>query len=713
MIVDVLGSEDFVRMLDSLSLSMRDVVFRKVRLLIDNPGHPSLNVHPLHQVKERDIWDCYISDSMRLLYEIEEGNLHLWDLGSHAIVDKVHLRRFGSHMHFNPMREFMPENPVTEVASSSEPTFEFTAHVSSWSKANIVPKHGSSNRFTYFQNAHLRILAVPANVVQSLKNASSIEDALALPGLPERTRLWLEEISTSPDLAPVMFDSSRLLFRTTLDRLEGYCEGKIKRLMLNLQRPEQQKYVDMEGEPRILLKGTAGSGKTTVGIYRAIRLAAQGRHVIVVTFSHTLASVTRSLIEELIGPLPQNLEVLTLHSLMIGILNSHSVKLKLPKKDRGNELHKCLQEALKVVRRREDNTAVLQRDEKFFEEEIRRVIKGLGLKTLAEYKDIKRYGRKTALHPIQREAVWKVYEMYQQQLNRAGCNDWADVALRTLNILQDWPFYDFYDDIIVDEAQDLTPVELRVIRLLIAPTARDTSETNSIMILRDAAQTLYSRVFYWGQADTQAKVRTATLRKNYRNTRQIAEAAAQLLAQNELMRSSNEYVDPELTLHEGPLPIVMMARTNYNQIELVRDRILDLVSDQTFRLSDYAVLCRTNEFCEKCKQEFECAGLRTVHHKDSDFDLLEERIKILTIHSAKGLEFPVVFLLGLTEEELPLTSGLKYIGEDAEETQLYIEQERRLCYVGMTRAAEALYLLTIKGKESRFLKELKGKVVLW
>jgi superfamily I DNA/RNA helicase len=157
----------------------------------------------------------------------------------------------------------------------------------------------------------------------------------------------------------------------------------------------------------------------------------------------------------------------------------------------------------------------------------------------------------------------------------------------------------------------------------------------------------------------------------------------------------------------------MTARYNYDQIELVRDRILDLVSDQTFRLSDFAVLCRTNEFCEKCKQDFERAGLRTVHHKDSDFDLLEERIKILTIHSAKGLEFPVVFLLGLTEEELPLTSGLKYIGEDVEEAQLYIEQERRLCYVGMTRGAEALYLLTVKGKESRFLKELEGKVVLW
>lgn len=68
--------------------------------------------------------------------------------------------------------------------------------------------------------------------------------------------------------------------------------------------------------------------------------------------------------------------------------------------------------------------------------------------------------------------------------------------------------------------------------------------------------------------------------------------------------------------------------------------------------------------------------------------------------SSKGLEFPVVFLLDLTEDELPWIYDIKYIDEDAEEEQLYIEQERTLCYVGMTRAAEALYLLTVKGIES-------------
>jgi DNA helicase-2/ATP-dependent DNA helicase PcrA len=100
-----------------------------------------------------------------------------------------------------------------------------------------------------------------------------------------------------------------------------------------------------------------------------------------------------------------------------------------------------------------------------------------------------------------------------------------------------------------------------------------------------------------------------------------------------------------------------------------------------------------------------------VQHKDKDFDLLEERIKVLTIHSAKGLEFPVVFLLGLTMGVLPHTQGLQH--SEPEEAQLFIEQQRTLCYVGMTRAAEALYLITVKGAESRFIQELADKVTVW
>jgi mRNA-degrading endonuclease YafQ of YafQ-DinJ toxin-antitoxin module len=71
-----------------------DIVRSKINYLIQNPKHNSLSIHRLHRVKDRDIWDCYINASERLLFEIKDEELCLWELGSHAVVDKAHRRRF-------------------------------------------------------------------------------------------------------------------------------------------------------------------------------------------------------------------------------------------------------------------------------------------------------------------------------------------------------------------------------------------------------------------------------------------------------------------------------------------------------------------------------------------------------------------------------------------------------------------------------------------
>ena len=365
MIIDIQASEDAEKELQKLSQLGRKRVLEKIGYLVQDPCHPSLNTHRLHLTKiDADIWDCYISDSMRLLYEVKDGTLRLWSLGSHAIVDKAHLRSFAAHTRFSRLEEFAPALPMPSKVEFAKSTPQLPISRSSF-PTPLELNTGSPNCFAFFQNAHLRILGVPADLIQQLKKAPSIEAALALPGLALQTRLWLEELSTSPDLETVLFDPSRLLFRTTLDRLEGYCEGKIKRLMLNLQRPEQQRYVDIDRTPLILLKGAAGSGKTTVGIYRAIRLASEGRRVLVLTYNSTLSSITRSLIEELIGPMPRNLQVRTHHSLMMEFLRRRSSAPNLSEKD-DKTISTFLQDAVTEIWMKVASP-VLERGLKFYE----------------------------------------------------------------------------------------------------------------------------------------------------------------------------------------------------------------------------------------------------------------------------------------------------------------------------------------------------------
>ncbi|MBE5781624.1 MAG: ATP-dependent DNA helicase PcrA, partial [Clostridiales bacterium] len=106
-------------------------------------------------------------------------------------------------------------------------------------------------------------------------------------------------------------------------------------------------------------------------------------------------------------------------------------------------------------------------------------------------------------------------------------------------------------------------------------------------------------------------------------------------------------------------------------------------------------------------------GLALVMDTDEEVRM-ESSVTLMTLHSAKGLEFPVVFLIGMEEGLLPHARSLN---EDAE-----VEEERRLCYVGITRAMERLTMCycaarsmfnnTVYNDPSRFLAELPEEGVI-
>lgn len=120
------------------------------------------------------------------------------------------------------------------------------------------------------------------------------------------------------------------------------------------------------------------------------------------------------------------------------------------------------------------------------------------------------------------------------------------------------------------------------------------------------------------------------------------------------------------------------------------------------------------------EKESEKAWLRdfldtvTLSSDVDSYDEKDDRVALMTLHSAKGLEFPLAFIIGLEENLIPHFNSAK----DGE-----IEEERRLFYVGLTRAKEKVYISSaarrrVFGKEerpapSRFLSEIPKELVEW
>ena len=80
-------------------------------------------------------------------------------------------------------------------------------------------------------------------------------------------------------------------------------------------------------------------------------------------------------------------------------------------------------------------------------------------------------------------------------------------------------------------------------------------------------------------------------------------------------------------------------------------------------------------------------------------------MKLMTIHASKGLEFPVVFILGFTEGVFP---SAKTIGE---RKNLGLEEERRLCYVAITRAEKHLFLMESEGTSQNGMQKLVSRFI--
>ena len=249
-----------------------------------------------------------------------------------------------------------------------------------------------------------------------------------------------------------------------------------------------------------------------------------------------------------------------------------------------------------------------------------------------------------------------------------------------------------YGAILIDEGQDFEAEWLRLVVQMIDPAS------NSLLLLYDDAQAINNKKramdFSFKSVGIQAQGRTTVLRVNYRNTNEILNCAyafaEEALTPTEADDDNVPLVKPELAGRHGPLPYLMQFMSLKLEALYIADRLGSLHADGT-PWNRMAVLYPANFIADEIigalsYKQIPFKALRTGAKR---FDASHDSVKVMTLHSSKGLEFPVVAIAGL--------GFMPYHADD-------VKNEARLLYIGMTRATERL-MMTASG-ESTFAQRL-------
>lgn len=241
-----------------------------------------------------------------------------------------------------------------------------------------------------------------------------------------------------------------------------------------------------------------------------------------------------------------------------------------------------------------------------------------------------------------------------------------------------------YEAVLIDEGHDFKPEWFKLVVQMVDP------RTNALLVLYDDAQSIYptgeKRNFSFKSVGVQAQGRTTVFKINYRNTQEILEFAARfakaLLTPTDAGEDGVPRLLPISAGFHGPKPLLIKLPTLKDEAKYIVEQFKAAHREGT-AWKDMAILYRNwNPVGKVINDAFAVAGIPITGHKNIQFGDKQDTVKLITFHSSKGLEFPLVAIPGMS---IPS-------GED-----MATEDEARLLYVAMTRATNELLVLESGG----------------
>jgi len=418
-----------------------------------------------------------------------------------------------------------------------------------------------------------------------------------------------------------------------------------------------------------VIYGSAGSGKTTTALLRLKSLCymIDAKHrrerntspikILVLTFNRTLSGYISVLAKE---QLAKNINI----EIEIDTFSRWAIN-KLPYQP---EIYDDNSGLLSSIA---SKTNIL--NPSYVSKEVDYLLGRFHYQNLTQYLTTERTGRGNKPRvdrELRTRILNEVVSPYKRFLTTNNFKDWNDLAI---SVTEDIPCLS-YEIVIVDETQDFSANQLRAIKKHLA-------EFHTVTFVTDTVQRIYARGFTWQEAGFDVRPeRIHKLNINYRNTKQIANFASTLL-RGLAIEGDGAIPNFQETTKTGDLPLLIRGsfseQTNYT-LNYLKENI-DLNRETVAFLHPLGKGC-----FNYLKRKLDSEKLDYIDiTRNNNWAGGEESIALSTFHSAKGLEFDYVFILGLND-------NVTQHGADDVDDQIIVL--RKLLAMAISRAKKNVFI---------------------
>lgn len=657
-----------------------------------NPASPGMQFHKLERAKDKGFASVRVNADVRLIVHRSDDGLLLCYVNHH---DKAYAwaerRKIERH----------PKTGAAQLVEVRETVREIEVPRYVESVPRLKPAAVKPPLFAGVSDDELLGYGVPTDWLGVVRAATEDTILDLTDHLPREASEALLELATGnkpkapPTIAaaesPFSHPDAQRRFRvmTSVEELQRALEYPWEKWTVFLH-PAQRDLVERRYNGPVRVSGSAGTGKTIVALHRAVHLARANptARVLLTTFSATLARFLRQKLERLTGidsTILKQIDVLSITDVGRRVFAEH---LGEPRVIDDATTRRLVREAVQAAPGHHAS-------ETFILGEWNDVVDAWHLVTWEQYRDVARLGRKTRLSEQQRRDLWSVFEQMWTRLDKDDRVTRAAVFHRAARAAISQPSP--YDLVIVDEAQDITVGQLRLLGSIAG------GRPDGLFFAGDLGQRIFQTPFSWKSLGVDIRGRSQTLRINYRTSHQIRKRADRLLPSTLTDVDGITERRGAVSVFNGPEPEIAVAPSVAEEVQTIAGWINNRLAAGV-RPHQIGIFVRSRDQLSRAERAVRIAGCETVN-LDGGADPVDNKVAVATMHLAKGLEFRAVVVAALDDSVLPLESRIESITDDADLEEVY-NTERHLLYVACTRARDDL-LLTGVQPASEYLDDFR------